>query len=89
LNKRKESDIFKRTFVLIVVGGSVFKTEWLIKSDRRAADKPGKIMGNLADNMLVGLAYFAALLTEGSLIERSAKNVIDSIDPDIVSDIAP
>lgn len=46
-------------------------------------------MGNLADNMRVGLAYFAALLTEGSLIERSAKNVMDSIDPDIVLDIAP
>ena len=60
-----------------------------MKSDGRAADKPGKIMGKLADNMLVGLAYFAALLTEGSLIERSAKNIVDSIDPDIVSDIVP
>ena len=69
--------------------GGVFKTESLMKSDRRAADKPGKIMGKLADNMLVGLAYFATLLTDGSLIKRSAKNVIDRIDPDIVSDIVP
>lgn len=60
-----------------------------MKSDRRAADKPGKTMGKLADNMLVGLAYFAALLTEGSLIGRSTRNVIDSFDPDIVSDIVP
>ena len=60
-----------------------------MKSDRRAADKPGKIMGKLADNMLVGLAYFAALLTEGSLIERSAKNVRDSTEPNIVSNIVP
>jgi len=60
-----------------------------MKSDRRAADKLGKIMGMLEDNMLVGIAYFTALLTEGSLIERSAKNVIDSIDPDIMSDIVP
>ena len=60
-----------------------------MKSDRRAADKLGKIMGMLEDNMLVGIAYFTALLTEGSLIERSAKNVIDSIDPDIISDIVP
>ena len=69
--------------------GGVFKPEWLMKSDRRAADKPGKIMGKLADNMLVGFAYFTTLLTEGSFIERNAKNVIDSIDPDIVSDIVP
>ncbi len=60
-----------------------------MKSDRRAADKLGKIMGMLVDNMLVGLAYFTALLTDGSLIKRSAKHVIDSIDPDIVSDIVP
>ena len=46
-------------------------------------------MGKLADNMLVGFAYFTTLLTDGSLIKRSAKNVIDSIDPDIVSDIVP
>ena len=46
-------------------------------------------MGKLADNMLVGLAYFAALLNEGSFIERSAKNVMDSIVSDIVSDIVP
>jgi hypothetical protein len=56
-----------------------------MKSDRQAADKPGKIMGKLAASMLVDLAYFAALLTGGSLIERSAKNVIDSIEPDIAS----
>jgi hypothetical protein len=60
-----------------------------MKSDRRAADKLGKIMGMLADNMLVGIAYFTALLIEGSLIERSAKNGIAGIDPDIVSDIVP
>jgi len=60
-----------------------------MKSDGRAADKPEKIMGKLADNMLAVLAYFATLLTEGSLIERSAKNIVDSIDPDIVSDIVP
>jgi hypothetical protein len=60
-----------------------------MKSDGRAADKPGKIMGKLADNMLVGLAYFAVILTGGSLIERSAKNAIDSIEPDIVSNIVP
>ena len=52
-------------------------------------DKPTKIMGKLADNMLVGLAYFAVLLTEGSLIKGSAKNIINSIEPDIVSNIVP
>ena len=52
-------------------------------------DKPAKIMGKCAGNMLVGLAYFAILLTEGSLIKRSAKNIINSIEPDIVSNIAP
>ena len=46
-------------------------------------------MGKLVDNVLAGLAYFAALLTEGSLIIRSAKDVIDSIEPDIVPDIMP
>ena len=46
-------------------------------------------MGKLADNMLAGLANFAALLTEGSLIERSAKNVRDSTEPNIVSPIVP
>ena len=60
-----------------------------MKSDRRAADKLGKIMGKLVDNVLAGLAYFAALLTQGSLIERSAENVADSIDPDVVVDTVP
>jgi hypothetical protein len=46
-------------------------------------------MGKLADNMLAGFAYFATLLTERSLIIRSAEDVIDSIEPDIMSDIVP